>query len=139
MVKELQDTTLLAKIEGGDLIALEAKYHLPCLTKLRNRHRSLSRKDPNSTDGQNEVKKKQARAFSELVSYVESAVEDGTFCFKLADLRHLFEDRLQEIEVVKEVNKVRFKDQILSYVPEAQVQSDGKILFLFFIKECSNS
>ena len=126
MAKELQDTALLARIEGGDLIALEAKYHLPCLTKLRNQHRSLLKKDQNSTDGQNEVKKKQARAFSELVSYVENAVEDGTFCFKLADLRHLFENRLQEFEVEKEVNKVSFRDQILSYFPEAQVQSYGK-------------
>ena len=34
---DLQDTTLLAKISGGDLIAIEAKYHLTCLTELRKR------------------------------------------------------------------------------------------------------
>ena len=31
MAADLQDTALLTKIEGGDLIALEAKYHLACL------------------------------------------------------------------------------------------------------------
>lgn len=35
MAKDLQDVALLAKIEGGDLIALEAKYHLSCLATLR--------------------------------------------------------------------------------------------------------
>ena len=31
----------MARIEGGDLVALEAKYHLECLTALRNRQRSF--------------------------------------------------------------------------------------------------
>ena len=43
IAKDLEDTTLLAKIEGGDLIALESKYHFSFLTKLRNRHRSYLR------------------------------------------------------------------------------------------------
>jgi hypothetical protein len=43
MATYLQDTDLLSRIEGGDLIALDAKYHLACLTLLRNRHRSLLR------------------------------------------------------------------------------------------------
>lgn len=34
MATDLQDTALLAKISGGDLIAIEAKYHLTCLTEL---------------------------------------------------------------------------------------------------------
>ncbi len=44
MARDLQDSDLLTRIEGvGDLIALEAKYHLACLVGLRNRHRSLMR------------------------------------------------------------------------------------------------
>ena len=41
MAIDLQDSALLTRIEGGDLTALEAKYHLSCLTALRNRHRSF--------------------------------------------------------------------------------------------------
>ncbi len=45
MITELQDTLLLASllawIEGGDLIAREVKYHLKCLVNLRNRYRSF--------------------------------------------------------------------------------------------------
>ena len=43
MATVLQDSALLAKLEGGDLVALDAKFHLSCLTQLRNRHRSLMR------------------------------------------------------------------------------------------------
>ena len=43
MIKALQDTHLLARIDGGDLIAKEAKYHLKCLVSLRNRYRSYKR------------------------------------------------------------------------------------------------
>ncbi len=30
MAEELQDTTLLTKIAGGDLVAIDAKYHNNC-------------------------------------------------------------------------------------------------------------
>ena len=40
MVTALRDTQLLARIDGGDLIAKESKYHLKCLVNLRNRYRS---------------------------------------------------------------------------------------------------
>ena len=34
MATELQDTELMARMEGGDVVALEAKYHLECLTAI---------------------------------------------------------------------------------------------------------
>ena len=44
MATGLLDVEIMARISGGDMIAIEAKYHLSCLTKLRNRHRSFQRK-----------------------------------------------------------------------------------------------
>ena len=44
MVTALQDTDVLGRIDGGDLIAKETKYHLKCLTSVRNRYRSHVRK-----------------------------------------------------------------------------------------------
>ena len=43
MTKDLQDASLLARIEGGDLIALEAKYHLSCLAIFHSHHRLCTR------------------------------------------------------------------------------------------------
>ena len=42
MATEMSDRELLIKIRGGDLIALEAKYHLTCLTIYRNHYRTFS-------------------------------------------------------------------------------------------------
>ena len=38
IVNDLQDFEPLAKISGGDLITIEDKYHMKCLTNLRNKH-----------------------------------------------------------------------------------------------------
>lgn len=56
---------LLAKTEGGDHIALEVKYHLACLTKLRNCHRSLMKENQESVGSQSKEKVKQAKAFAQ--------------------------------------------------------------------------
>ena len=45
MAVDLQVTVLIARMEGGDVIALEAKCHLQCLTALQNRYRSLLRQN----------------------------------------------------------------------------------------------
>ena len=130
MARDLQETDLLTRLEGGDLIAKEAKYHLVCLVGLRNRHRSQSRHG--SHDINIEEKKIQARAFIELITHIENAVEDGTFCFKFASLRQLYQARLADLGIRKEINKVRFKEQVLAHFPHAQAQSDGKNLILVF-------
>ena len=75
MATDLQDTVLLSTTEGGDLVALDAKYHLACLAGLRNRHRSFIRQNQDSHSSHTEDMKTQARAFVELITYVENAVE----------------------------------------------------------------
>ena len=49
-------------------------------------------------------------------------------------MRFLYESCLKDFGISKEVNKVRFKEQILSHYPEAQAQSDGKNIILVFEK-----
>ena len=39
----MQDTSLISRISGGDLVAIEAKYHRSCLTANKNRYRSANR------------------------------------------------------------------------------------------------
>ena len=85
MATDLEDKALLTRIDGGDLTALEAKYHLSCLTTLRNRHRSFFRQSKSfSNDG--EEGRIEARAFVELITHVENSIENGTFYFKLSML-----------------------------------------------------
>ena len=132
MAVDLQDTAVLAATEGGDLIALDAKYHLTCLAGLRNRHRSFIRQNQSSHSSQTEERKMQARVFVELITYVENAVEDGQFCFKISSLRQLYESRLRNLGNSKEVNKTYFKEQLLEYFTNAQEHSDGENAILVF-------
>lgn len=57
MATELHKTELMARMEGGDLIALDAKYHLKCITALRNRYRSLVRQHEQASECYSEKNK----------------------------------------------------------------------------------
>ena len=81
MITELNDAKLMARIVGGDLIAVHVKYHLRCLVDLRNRHRSLRRK--RKTDEENaEEKMNESRVFVELISYIEKGCGLGHSSFQ---------------------------------------------------------
>ena len=70
MINELGDTKSMPKIVGGDLMASESEYHLPCQTKLRNRYRSFNRK-LNPGPVQTDEKMNESRAFVELTNYIK--------------------------------------------------------------------
>ena len=112
MVNDMQDNALLTKISGGDLVAIEAKYHFSCLSEYRNRHRSYFRKKSEEVD--TDYEKAKARAFVEVVSYVEAAIEDELYIFKVKGLRRLYQIRLKEFGYDVEINKSKFKESILS-------------------------
>ena len=78
MAKDLEDTVLLTRIEGADLAGLEAKYHLTCLTKIRNKHHSFLRKN-----------------------------ESRTFCVKFSALCEMYEDRLRDLGISREVKRTK--------------------------------
>ena len=134
IVTDLQDFELLAKISGGDLIAIEAKYHMKCLTNLRNKHRSFQRKMKSAEllDAEEEERFNEARAFVELVEYIEDSVENGTLFFPLPELHSLFENRLSVLGYPKSVNRLRLKNKILDHFQEAHEQDDGKQTVLIF-------
>ena len=137
MITELNDTLLLARIIGGDLIAMEAKYHLTCLTKLRNRYRSHTRKAGQAAENTDE-KMNESRAFVELTSYIEKSVDSGTLLFKLNEVHDLYVTRLKELGIKKQVNKTRLKVRLLGRFSEAQEQYAGKNTVLIFKEGMQN-
>ena len=132
MVAELQDTKLLAQIGTEDLIAKEAKYHLKCLVKLRNRYRSYQRKNQELQQATINEKMDECRVFVELTTYIEKAVESGTLLFRLADLHSLYVNRLSDLGINKTVNRTRLKGDLLNHFSEAQEQCDGKNAIIVF-------
>ena len=116
MVFELEDFELLGRKSKGDLIAVEAKYHLKCLIYLKNRYtcRSLcAQKAQNSSDGSVDEKMDESIAFVELVEYIEGCVESGTLLFKLSELSSLYIQRLEDLGIQKTINKTRLKIALL--------------------------
>ena len=95
----LKDTTLLAKLEPGDMIALEAKYHWKCLVDLYNRARALDRA------GQEKDCEAHLHgiALAELVAFMEDLrKEDIAPVFKLTDLTQMYKNRLEQLGAVVE-------------------------------------
>ena len=115
MAEELRDTSMMSKLVGGDLVAIDAKYHNSSLSAYKNRYRSLMRSKA-SLHGSKEVENPLlARAFAELVSYIESNVESGSYIFKLSVLHSLYEDRLSSLGIEKSINKTRLKKQLMEH------------------------
>ena len=81
LITELQDAQLLARIDGGDLIAKEMKYHLKCLTTLRNHYRSHVRKLNQEEEKiiKDEERMSESRVFVELASHIEKAVDSELY------------------------------------------------------------
>ena len=134
MATALLDTSLLTKQEGSDMVPRKVKYHSQYMVELKNRHRSLERKDEQADRVNLEDQIAEDQAFVELVSYVkETTSEGGPKLFKLSDLAHLNDTRLVQLNVAKEIHKTRLKQRILNYShQEIQEQSDGRNVVLVF-------
>ncbi|PIK36059.1 hypothetical protein BSL78_27124 [Apostichopus japonicus] len=131
MISELQDTELFARIVGSDLMAMDATYHLTCLTHLRNRYRSHMRQLQKATINTDDIMN-EARTFVELAGYIEMSVNAGTLIFKLSEFHTLYVNRLEELNIIKTINKTRLKEQLLERFPDAQAQHDGRNIVIIF-------
>jgi len=116
MALALEDFELLGRMSEGDLIAIEAKYHLKCLISLGNCYRSFcAQKTQDSNDRAEDETMDDSVAFVELVEYIEGCVENGTHLFKLSELSSLYIKRLEDLGIKKIVNKTRLKNALLEH------------------------
>ncbi len=130
---KLQDQSLLAKLSGGDLIALEAKYHIQCLVSLYNRARQ-SKESHQQED--NEGTSNRAIALAELVTYIEEtrAENESVPVFKLKDLVAMYSSRVKQLgtSLNGRINSTHLKDRILAHFPDLQALKDGRDIILIF-------
>jgi len=128
--RQTEDTELLAKLSAGDMIAIEAKYHIKCLRTLYNKARQMT-----SVKVDNEEAKIHGIAFAELVAFIEDAKDDDCApVFKLADLGNLYKTRLEQLDakVGHRVHTTRLKARLLSVFPGLQAHSQGRDTLLTF-------
>ena len=138
----LEDTALLAKLEPGDMIALEAKYHRRCLVNLYNRARAL---EPTISDRSCDAHL-HGIAFAELVAFMEDfRKEDIAPVFKLADLALMYKMRLEQlgVDVGGRIHTSRLKERLLAALPDLQAhsqqESQGKCIILTFDEDVGSA
>ena len=129
---KLQDTTLLAKLSPGDLVAQSAKYHAKCLVGLYNAVRVLEMDSPKDS----RTKMMHGIALADIVNYIEETKsESGTSCvFKMSDLARQYEERLQEygLSNSSRIHSTKLKERILIHFPELEDFKEGRDVLLSF-------
>jgi len=135
---ELEDTSLLAKLAPGDMIALEAKYHSRCLVALYNRARDVRVMHVNEDHAD-----LHGIAFAELVAYMEDfRIDEGVApVFKLSDLAQLYKLRLEQLGVATagRVHISRLKERLLSVFPDLGAYQQGRHVMLSFDDDIGNA
>ncbi|CAE1328153.1 unnamed protein product [Acanthosepion pharaonis] len=134
--RTLNDGKLLAKLSGGDVVALEVKYHLRCLQKLYNAERGYlnSLEKAESSDP---GKYLYPVAFSELVIHIMDSKVTNTeaepVVFRLADLASLYKLRLEQLEADSpNVHSTRLKEQLFARISELEAHKNGRDVLLAF-------
>ncbi|KAJ8372701.1 hypothetical protein AAFF_G00277700 [Aldrovandia affinis] len=134
----LNDGKLLARLSGGDAIAQELKYHFACLTDLYNRERTYLRATKRLEQERAPEEDAHPQAFSELVTYLVETTRsgEGPAVFRLADIVHLYAQRLEQLGVdAPAVNSTRLKEKLLSEIPELEAHKQGRDVLLAFQKD----
>ena len=140
MATQMSDTNLLGKQAGGDLVALETKYHFTCLTKYRNQYRShiQSGASPNNLQVNTAQKRAKAMAFANIVPFIDNSLKDGVYIFTLPEVHKTYQDCLLNSGVDIQINKSRLKTELLELFQNLAVQEqfDGRSCLLAFPVAC---
>ena len=125
---DLGDTKLLAKLGGGDMVAIDADYHNKCYVGYCKRaKRSITSDSSNNTE-----KVLGGIAFAELVDYIESQ-RDSNKVFYTSELCKMYSTRLCELGVdSKEIHTTRLRNQLLAAIPDLKECTKGKNVLLAF-------
>lgn len=136
--RTLNDGKLLARLSGGDVIAQELQYHAACLADLYNRERSYLRATKRQEKEHANEEDAHPQSFSELVTYLVETTRsgEGPSVFRLADLVHLYAQRLEQLGVdAPAVNSTTLKEKLLSEIPQLEAHNQGRDVLLAFRKD----
>ena len=131
---KLKYTDLLAKLAGGDMVAIEANYHVKCLAALCNRVRKLQ--TPSAEEDSNETSL-HGIAFASLVSYLEEFRDcENVAVFNLVELAKLYSAKLEELGITSssKINTTRLKERLLGAFPDLIISAhtQGRHVLLIF-------
>ena len=129
------DKTLIRKLSSGDMVAIDAVYHLKCLAKLYRQAASIE----STEDEENyQISFLKAQTFADLISHMES--QRGTLVvFKMADIATLYSDRLVSLGVDGYyVHTTRLRNQVTAAMPDLiEVKTPSERIDLAFDEDVS--
>ncbi|CAC5373126.1 unnamed protein product [Mytilus coruscus] len=119
MFVKLQDTALLEKLNAGDLVAQEAKYHAKCLLDLYQKASRVANDD--ESEGGTQTRISHGIALAELVSFIEeSRSEDNVAPIGDNGSR------------TSRVHSTRLKNRLLTYITDIEAYKQGRENLLAF-------
>ena len=105
---KLGEDYILALLAEGDLVAIEAKYHLKCYTMFNRCYNVICKQ---TTVSEN----LEITAENELLHIVsiKEEIRGGSRVFDLQDLTEIMTERLEQYGIQKIVNRTRLKETVL--------------------------
>ncbi|KAK3758981.1 hypothetical protein RRG08_005607 [Elysia crispata] len=110
----LCDKDLIRKLSSGDMIAIDAHYHLTCLADLYRRSQKFE-KNKKKLDDRSKIL--QDQALSDLIGYIESYRDTNT-TFNMPELCKLYYSRLVSLGVEEHVHTTRLRESLLAAIPD---------------------
>ena len=131
----LGDEKLLAKLSQEDMVAIEARYHKACLTKL---YKHLRDTKSNESPRDKECPLIYGIALSEVINYIRFSKKqpDASPVFKLIDLKKLLISNMKRYGISPDgIHSTRLKEQLLNHIPGLQNTRKAGICCLAFEKK----
>lgn len=134
---KLNDTELLAILSEGDLVAIEAKYHLRCLARLYNK---VSRSEC-KTSGDQERLLCEGIAFADVLVFIQTKLNESShITFRMGELSKSYQERLAQLTGCTSdslsVHTTRLREKILAHFPSLMAHKSGREYVL--VKEGAN-
>ena len=122
----LNERKLIAKLSVGDLIAIEAKYHVKCLVGLYNQARPF-KQQPSKPADDTSVQLDEL-AFAELFAYIDECLEiEEPAVLTLSDLVRFYTSKVQELGAeCGKVNATRLKERVQAAFPDLTAHAEGR-------------
>ena len=133
------DAELLAKLSAGDLVALEDKYHTPCLASLYKKAQRVKRK---AKEMGQVLDDRRVSCLWSWFPLLKSRAWSVLPFFRLAELVGKYTSCLKQLgeNTAARIHTARLKDRILSQISALEEHKQGHdVFFLAFKNDLANA
>ena len=112
MALEMNDTIMSLRLDKGDLIASEGKYHRSCATAFYNRYKRF--KSQKISTNEKEEAFLQERVYMELFDSIKNDCTNGQKFFPMVELRKQYDERKKQLNLSGITHSTRLRERIVA-------------------------